>query len=171
MVNPMTRRALIWIVAVLTLTLMACGGGPKAPTLEDQLDQARVLNSDLRAELDDTAGAEALGPLDNFILSLGAGLYEELVFRLIFLGGAVLLITKFIEDKKQRAMAIIGAVIFTSLVFSGIHYVGSMADTFTMYSFSFRFLAGVIFAVLFYARGFAVAVYTHAIYDVIVLVF
>lgn len=116
------------------------------------------------------AGAAAgLGPLDNFVLSLGAGLYEELVFRLILLGGSVWLMTKVARIKS--VWAVIGAVIVTSLIFSGIHYVGSMADDFTLYSFAFRFLAGAIFAGLFYARGFAVAVYTHAIYDVFVLVF
>lgn len=114
------------------------------------------------------AGAQ-LGPMDNFILSLGAGLYEELVFRLLMLGGTVFVLTKVAGVKKVPAA--IATIIVTSLLFSAVHYVGSMADPFTLYSFSFRFLAGIFFAVLFYLRGFAVAVYTHAIYDVIVLVF
>jgi len=37
--------------------------------------------------------------------------------------------------------------------------------------FTFRFLAGILFGLLFWFRGFAVAVYTHAIYDIVVLVF
>ena len=109
------------------------------------------------------------GIFDNFVLSIGAGLYEELVFRLILLGGSVLLLTR--AFKVKELPAVIGAIIVTSLIFSGIHYVGSMADPFTLYSFAFRFLAGVVFAVIYYGRGFAVAVYTHAIYDIIVLVF
>ncbi len=115
------------------------------------------------------AVGEALGPMDNFVLSLGAGLYEELVFRLILLGGSVWLIKN--VAKIESVWAVIGAVVVTSLIFSGIHYTGSMADDFTLYSFAFRFVAGAIFAGLFWARGFAVAVYTHAIYDVFVLVF
>ncbi len=120
------------------------------------------------------AGAAAACPMefgvfDNFVLSIGAGLYEELVFRLILLGGSVLLLTR--AFKVKELPAVIGAVIVTSLVFSAIHYVGGMADPFTLYSFAFRFLAGVVFAVIYYGRGFAVAVYTHAIYDIIVLVF
>ena len=132
--------------------------------------------------------APVMGPLDNFVLSLGAGLYEELVFRLILLGGSVWGVTALWRWHKRRAaggadkakdvdltwvekaIVIGGAVLVTSLLFSGVHYVGSMADTFTLYSFSFRFLLGALFAGLFYVRGFAVAVYTHAIYDVIVLV-
>ncbi len=115
------------------------------------------------------AAGQAMGPWDNFILSLGAGLYEELVFRLILLGGSVWALTK--VAKLKTLPTVIGAVLVTSFIFSSIHYVGSMADDFTLYSFSFRFLAGILFAGLFYVRGFAVAVYTHAIYDVIVTVF
>jgi hypothetical protein len=135
--------------------------------------------------------APVMGPLDNFVLSLGAGLYEELVFRLILLGGSVWLGrmiwvhlkgpapagTEGTEAGGKQALTmfqnvvLVGcAVLVTSLLFSGIHYVGSLADAFTLHSFSYRFLAGVFFAGLYYARGFAVAVYTHAIYDVIVLV-
>lgn len=109
------------------------------------------------------------GPVDNFILSLGAGLYEELVFRLILLGGSVWLLCDVL--KLPRVRTVIGAVIVTSLIFSAVHYVGNMADDLELYSFMFRFVAGMIFAGLYYARGFAVAVYTHAIYDVMVLVF
>lgn len=115
----------------------------------------------------------ASGPLQeamsNFILSLGAGLYEELVFRLLMLGGSVFVLTRVF--KLPTLPTVLGAVLVTSLLFSGVHYIGNMADTFTLYSFAFRFVAGVFFAGLFYVRGFAVAVYTHAIYDVIVLVF
>jgi len=68
-------------------------------------------------------------------------------------------------------MSAVFAVILSSLVFSGIHYIGSLGDAFTLGSFMFRFFAGVILAVIFYLRGFAVAVYTHAIYDIIVMVF
>ena len=137
-----------------------------------------------------TAASDApiMGPMDNFILSLGAGLYEELVFRLILLGGSVWIGRKVLlalrgkpatDEGEEQApslslwqnIALVGgAVVVTSLLFSGVHYVGSLADTFTLHSFSFRFLAGVFFAVLYYSRGFAVAVYTHAIYDVMVLV-
>ena len=113
--------------------------------------------------------SDGLGILDNFILSIGAGLYEELVFRLILLGGSVWVMTKAL--KLPELPSLIGAILATSVLFSAIHYVGNMADAFEIYSFMFRFLAGIIFAVIFYVRGFAVAVYTHANYDIIVTVF
>lgn len=154
-----------------------------------------------------------LGAVDNFVLSIGAGLYEELVFRLMMLGGSVSAIFSFLRarkalearengtwtsgknmgfvdtmkmalfsapgdpgappalDKPTKIGVLVVAILVTSFIFSGIHYVGSLADDFTIYSFMFRFLMGIIFAALYYLRGFAVAVYTHAIYDVFVLVF
>lgn len=109
------------------------------------------------------------GVLASFALSLGAGVYEETVFRLIGMSGLFALGTRVFN--MPRWMGAVFAVILSSLVFSGIHYVGSLGDAFTLGSFMFRFFAGVILAVIFYLRGFAVAVYTHAIYDIIVMVF
>ncbi len=115
------------------------------------------------------SGAKDFGIFSSFIMSIGAGLYEEIVFRLILMGGLFWGMMK--VPKFPTVGAAIIAVVVSSFIFSGIHYVGNMADVFTLSSFSFRFFAGVILAVIFYVRGFAVAVYTHAIYDIIVMVF
>ncbi len=115
------------------------------------------------------SGEKDFGVFSSFIMSIGAGLYEEIVFRLILMGGMFWGMTKL--PKFPRIGAAVIAVIASSLIFSAIHYVGNMADVFTLGSFSFRFFAGVILAAIFYVRGFAVAVYTHAIYDIIVMVF
>lgn len=114
------------------------------------------------------SGAE-YGLIASIVLSLGAGVYEETVFRLIGMGGLFALGTK--AFNMPAWMSAVCAVVLSSLVFSGIHYIGSLGDTFMLGSFMFRFFAGVILAVIFYLRGFAVAVYTHAIYDIIVMVF
>jgi hypothetical protein len=98
--------------------------------------------------------------------SLGAGLYEELVFRLILTGGLIWLFTRL---QWKPAMAAGAAVLLSSLIFSGFHYVGAYADPFMLGSFTFRFMAGIALAGLFYARGFAVAAWTHALYDVFLL--
>ena len=67
-------------------------------------------------------------------------------------------------------MALGWAAVASSLLFSAVHYVGPYADAWTPFSFAFRFLAGMVFAALYAVRSFAVAVYTHALYDVLVLV-
>lgn len=116
-----------------------------------------------------TGGAGDYGILTSFVLSIGAGLYEETVFRLFLMGGLFLAAVKFLDIPNW--MAAVGAVLISSLIFSGVHYIGALGDPFTLGSFMFRFFAGVLLAAIFYLRGFAVAVYTHAIYDIIVMVF
>ena len=99
-------------------------------------------------------------------VSLGAGLYEELVFRLLLTGGLIWLFGR----TPWKGAAIPLAVLIASFIFSAFHYVGPYADAFRLTSFSFRFMAGIVLAGLFAVRGFAVAAWTHALYDVFLLV-
>jgi hypothetical protein len=98
------------------------------------------------------------------ILSLGAGFHEELVFRALLFGGSVWVASRFL--KKTPLVLVLGAALLSSLVFSAVHYVGPLGDRFAVTSFVFRFLAGCYFATVYRVRGLAVAVYTHAIYDI-----
>ncbi|MEM1348276.1 MAG: CPBP family intramembrane glutamic endopeptidase [Myxococcota bacterium] len=113
------------------------------------------------------AGGE-LDFIQKLVLSVGAGFYEELVFRLIGMGGIYMVLTRFARDVPTWVSAML-AVVLSSFVFSAIHHVGALGDPFTLGVFMFRFFAGVLLAFIFYVRGFAVAVYTHAIYDIIVM--
>lgn len=106
----------------------------------------------------------SLPPVTGFFASLGAGVNEELFFRL---GLLQLLAWVLARGKKDRPAATAIAAILSSLAFSAAHYA---AEPFQLHSFLYRFLAGLIFAAIFLGRGFAVAVYTHAIYDIYVLV-
>jgi membrane protease YdiL (CAAX protease family) len=114
------------------------------------------------------AGPVEFGPFDSLVLSIGAGLYEEAVFRLLLMGGLFWVGVRKLSWPTWVSALI--AVLISSFLFSAVHYVGSLADPFEMGSFIFRFFAGVLLAVIFYLRGFAVAVYTHAIYDIFVMV-
>jgi hypothetical protein len=95
--------------------------------------------------------------------SLGAGLYEELVFRLVLTGGLIGLLHRF--GVKPGAAAAV-AVVASSFVFSLFHYVGPYGEPFQIVSFTFRMIAGAVLALIFFLRGFAVAAWTHALYDV-----
>jgi hypothetical protein len=106
--------------------------------------------------------------LTRFVMSLGAGVYEELVFRLGLLGGLVLLLGRVL--KLNRWLAVTLAFVLSSLAFSAVHHIPPLGDPLRIGVFTFRTLAGLFFGVLFWFRGLAVAVYTHAIYDVFVLV-
>lgn len=113
------------------------------------------------------AGLAGEGLLTRFVMSLGAGVYEELVFRLLFLGGMTTLCTRVLAWPPWLALVL--SLLVSSVAFSAVHHIGTAGDPFTLGVFTFRILAGVSFGLLFLFRGFAVAVYTHAIYDVYVL--
>jgi len=99
-------------------------------------------------------------------LSLGAGLYEELVFRVFLVGGLALALRRVFPDR-GRAYAV--AAVVGALVFSAVHYVGPFGDPFGLASFTFRFLFGLALNGVFLVRGFAAAAWTHALYDVLVV--
>jgi membrane protease YdiL (CAAX protease family) len=65
-------------------------------------------------------------------------------------------------------VSVVLAVLVTSVLFSAAHYAGAHGETFDWFSFSFRFLAGAFFALLFVYRGFGIAAGTHALYDIFV---
>ena len=100
------------------------------------------------------------------VLSIGAGLYEELIFRVVLVGGLFWVLQSLVKSKNT---AYIVAAIVGALLFSTVHYVGALGDTFTMSSFVFRFLFGLALNGIFLVRGFGVAAWTHAIYDVLVV--
>jgi len=108
------------------------------------------------------------GLLTKLVMSLGAGVYEELVFRLGLLTGLIVVGEKLL--KLARWASILGAFLLSSIIFSVAHYLPPTGDTFAFGSFTFRILAGLVFAALFKLRGLAVAVYTHAFYDIFVLI-
>lgn len=112
---------------------------------------------------------------------LGAGIYEELMFRLLLLPvcyfglRAILL---------PRTLSAVASVFLTSVIFAAAHYLEPSAsltpatlaasigqvcdDPSQWYGFAFRLLAGIAFAALFLLRGFGITVGCHAVYDLIV---
>jgi hypothetical protein len=116
----------------------------------------------------------AMGALDGvgwptaLMVSLGAGLYEELLFRVILV--SVLLWSA----KKLFGWGPVASGIFATLtaalIFSAFHYVGPFGDRLELGSFAFRAIAGVAFSALYIVRGFGITAWTHALYDVMLLV-
>ncbi len=96
---------------------------------------------------------------------LGAGIYEEALFRLALLPLVSAMWLSLGGAERLRALV---AIALTSVVFSAAHYVGAEGDALEIYSFTFRFLAGVFFSVLFVYRGFGVAAGAHALYNIFV---
>jgi membrane protease YdiL (CAAX protease family) len=97
------------------------------------------------------------------VVSLGAGIYEELVFRVLLVSG-LLWVATLLGWRRPAAWA--GALVGSALIFSGFHYVGPLGDSFAWPSFTFRALAGLLLSGLYATRGFGIAAWTHALYDV-----
>jgi membrane protease YdiL (CAAX protease family) len=113
--------------------------------------------------------AVQLSYIQQLALSLGAGLYEELFFRVLLVSAFIWIFSKWFGAKSWASY--ISAILLSAVLFSAVHYTGNMGDLFTMSSFLFRFLFGVILNGIYVWRGFGVAAWTHAIYDVIVITF
>lgn len=111
---------------------------------------------------------ESLSTLQQLALSLGAGIYEELFFRVILVS-LLLFILKYMVQTKWLRFAL--AMVIAALLFSTVHYVGDLGDTFTLGSFLFRFLFGLALNAIYIFRGFGMAAWTHAIYDIMVVAF
>ncbi|HLR26643.1 MAG TPA: CPBP family glutamic-type intramembrane protease, partial [Fodinibius sp.] len=114
------------------------------------------------------SAVESLSFLQQMALSLGAGLYEELFFRVILVS-ALLWMFKHFFTKKAAAYTV--AIILAAVIFSLVHYIGALGDSFTFSSFLFRFLFGLALNAIYIWRGFGMAAWTHAIYDLMVLAF
>ena len=111
------------------------------------------------------AGVADEGLIARLVAFCGAGLYEEVLFRLLLLPA---LVWCFERLGFSAIPAACWGLVTSSLLFSAAHYVGPLGDTFAIYSFTFRFLAGMFFASLFLVRGFGIAAGTHAVYDILV---
>lgn len=111
-----------------------------------------------------TAGGTR-GPLDVLVISAGAGFHEELIFRVGLMGGLAWALTGI--TGKGKAWFI--ALLVSSVLFSLAHHIGPSGEAFRFSAFTYRLLAGVFFAAVYQVRGFAVAAWTHTLYDVYVL--
>jgi hypothetical protein len=106
-------------------------------------------------------------PWPDLLLGLGAGVYEELVFRLLILGGICFAFHHVF--KWPYVVAGLLGLAFSSLLFSFAHHIGPMGEDFETFTFTFRAVCGVILGTVFLVRGLGVAVWTHAIYNSMVI--
>jgi Type II CAAX prenyl endopeptidase Rce1-like len=113
-----------------------------------------------------TSGPPQVGLFGKIILSFGAGVHEELVFRLLLVSAFTALGTRVLGLRRAAAVAL--SFFVSSILFSAAHHVIG-GEPWHVGVFVYRFLCGMVFATLFEVRGFGVAVYTHAIYDIFVL--
>ncbi len=147
--------------AVLGLLLL--GVGKLQGELAQMLPGSRAIAEQMFAAVALPWGAASIvGRLLGFV---GAGVYEEMLFRLLLLPPVSVCAQRF---GAQRGLRIGLAVVLTSVVFSAAHYLGPHGEAFDAFTFWFRFTAGGFFALLFVYRGFGIAAGTHTLYDIFV---
>jgi membrane protease YdiL (CAAX protease family) len=109
--------------------------------------------------------------LTNIITGIGAGIYEELVFRLILICILMLLLQDALRLNRKNSIVL--SVLISAALFSAHHHIDFISgqpnaiDPFNWTRFTFRTIAGIYFAVLFAIRGFGITAGTHAFYNII----
>jgi membrane protease YdiL (CAAX protease family) len=111
------------------------------------------------------AGPDGAGLATQLMISLGAGIYEELLFRVLLVGALAWGGRRLFGWGAGAAGA--SATLLGALIFSAFHYVGPYGDRLELASFTFRAIAGVLFSGLYLLRGFGITAWTHALYDVL----
>jgi len=101
----------------------------------------------------------------DMVIAIGAGVYEELLFRLVAIA-AIHALTKDLLGLPEE-VCVIASVLLSSLGFALVHFVGNH-NPFTMIKMLFYTVAGIYFASIYLTRGFGIVVAAHALYDVLV---
>ncbi|MFN3241239.1 MAG: CPBP family intramembrane glutamic endopeptidase [Planctomycetota bacterium] len=100
----------------------------------------------------------------NMVGSIGAGVFEELVFRLGLMSLLVWLGMRAVREwALPRVLAGMFAVVVSALVFSWFHHL--CGEPYDRGRFLFRTMAGVLLGLLMWGRGYGVCVYTHTVYN------
>jgi hypothetical protein len=113
------------------------------------------------------AGPASMDLPTRIMVSLGAGLYEELLFRVVLVGALLWGSRKLLGWGPVASGTF--ATLAGALIFSAFHYIGPFGDPFDAGSFTFRAVAGVAFSALYIVRGFGITAWTHALYDLMLL--
>jgi membrane protease YdiL (CAAX protease family) len=181
---PMAVECVLLAVPLIVLSMFLSGSSQR------QSDIDQFANSTVRIQTDtvlrcysvtnegslDTAQSSGdngkwLGLLANVVTGIGAGIYEELVFRLILIIALMVLFQDILQ--LGHKISIILSVFISAALFGAYHHIVYLGGQFIQSSpfswaeFGFRTIAGIYFAVLFAIRGFGITAGAHAFYDII----
>lgn len=183
-IMPMAVECVLLAVPLIVLTLFL-SSSPQAESSAGHFDnntaQIRAgapLNCSCVQNVSLSSAPGSLAPngqeqpiLANIITGIGAGIYEELVFRLILICILMMLLQDALRLDHKNSIVL--AVLISAALFSAHHHVDffsgrpNVIDPFNWTRFAFRTIAGIYFAILFAIRGFGIAAGTHAFYNII----
>jgi len=139
----------------LTLPLLVLG----------QLITRLLAVSWLVADTGVTTSLNELGALSKFAISVGAGLYEELMFRMLLIAVVHTLLVD--VGKATHQMGAIIAVFVSAAAFTAYHPLTTETGSLSAQKVAFYFVAGLYFGAVYVMRGFGIVVAVHALYDII----
>lgn len=160
----MFLESALWTLPLLVLAMMIAPTKAPAPPAVDW------------AALDFPALADGITAMSwqaRLTLSVGAGIYEELLFRLVLITAIHFVLHDLMKMRSGTASAL--AAVATAVLFAVYHRAAFGGGPISFEAANWPLLtfytaAGVYFAALFILRGFGIVVGTHALYDVLVLV-
>jgi len=180
---PMATECILLAVPLIVLSIFLSSSGQRQGDIEQfghnsvQIQTKAVLS--FSAITHDSSPATAAvrgdgkwqGLLANIVTGIGAGIYEELIFRLVL----IIFLMMFFQDvfRLNRKISIILSVLISAALFSAYHHIVYLGGQFVQSvpfnwpEFCFRAIAGIYFAVLFAIRGFGITAGSHAFYDII----
>lgn len=177
--GPMVAESILLALPLIVLALVLNRPAVGQPRQSDAL-QGRIIycqnadvNSGQYSAGESNRGSSVLTKpvVMELITGIGAGIYEELIFRLILISGFMLFFENLIGLSRTKSVII--SILLSALLFSVHHHIVFMngefvqKEIFTLPRFVFRALAGIYFAAVFAVRGFGVAAGAHVFYDVI----
>ncbi len=105
--------------------------------------------------------------IQQVVLSIGAGIYEEFIFRVLLITGLMSVLHFIFQwNISLRRM---GAIVGAAALFSLFHFIGILGEDPTISLFIIRFLAGIFLGVLYTVRGFGITACAHGVYDLILV--
>lgn len=118
----------------------------------------------------DTATALTSQPWQaRLTLAIGAGLYEELLFRLVLITFLHFVLVDLAKVEHKGGCVL--AVLISAVAFAFYHKISDAGNPglVSLQLLIFYTLAGAYFGAMFFLRGFGIVVGAHALYDAIVL--
>jgi len=113
---------------------------------------------------------ESQGVFTSVVMALGAGFYEEIAYRVGLFGVGAFVLRKIYGKGVKGIIASAVWAVAAAAAFSGWLYIGPLGDPWNLESFVFRAVCGLVLTAIYAFRGFAPAVWTHALYDLWVMV-
>lgn len=162
----MAMESVIWTVPLIVLVLILSAALPEITPPACSLEP--MFTAFAQPEGSGAARIHELSIPARLTIAIGAGLYEELVFRVVAIALIHLLLVDVLGAGK-RAGAIV-AVIVSAIAFTLYHDISTPTGALNIPLAIFLMCAGVYFGLVYIWRGFGIVVGVHALYDVVALV-